>query len=409
MAQMVEELLELSTIESGLRPMASERVPIADAHGQPGPSPPARREQGGVARRQRRARGLRIWSATRRTSVRCCATSPTTRSSSRRRAAASPSAPHPASAGQVVLSLPRHRRRDHPRGPAPDLRALLEGGQLAAARRRGLRARAGDRPPRRRSPRRHGDGHLRASPRHRVPGGAAGCRRRIDPLRLTRLAAAEGGWLPFDESYDVESFLAGGGPWRNAFSTSMRRRRSRRIRRCSTGVTSTCSTPVFESTAPRTRGLLRQMSAYHLGWTDAQGRIGERPRGQAHPPRALALGVRVARGRPGMGAPGSRRRRADPQLHADPRRHPGRRPAPPPSSHGVDHLGHRAGHQRRRRHVRQRDERPARPRTAAGTQNARRAPAERGRGPGGRGPVPRPLARGPRRRARRPPTSGWSP
>ena len=30
MAQMVEELLELSTIESGQRPMASERVPIAN-------------------------------------------------------------------------------------------------------------------------------------------------------------------------------------------------------------------------------------------------------------------------------------------------------------------------------------------------------------------------------------------
>ena len=33
MAQMVEELLELSTIESGLRPMASERVPIAGLMG----------------------------------------------------------------------------------------------------------------------------------------------------------------------------------------------------------------------------------------------------------------------------------------------------------------------------------------------------------------------------------------
>ena len=33
MAQMVEELLELSTIESGLRPMVSERVPIADLMG----------------------------------------------------------------------------------------------------------------------------------------------------------------------------------------------------------------------------------------------------------------------------------------------------------------------------------------------------------------------------------------
>ncbi len=33
MAQMVEELLELSTIESGLRPMASERVPIAKLMG----------------------------------------------------------------------------------------------------------------------------------------------------------------------------------------------------------------------------------------------------------------------------------------------------------------------------------------------------------------------------------------
>jgi two-component system phosphate regulon sensor histidine kinase PhoR len=33
MAQMVEELLELSTIESGLRPMASERVPIATLMG----------------------------------------------------------------------------------------------------------------------------------------------------------------------------------------------------------------------------------------------------------------------------------------------------------------------------------------------------------------------------------------
>ncbi len=44
MAQMVEELLELSTIESGLRPMASERVPIAASDGQPRPAASACRK-----------------------------------------------------------------------------------------------------------------------------------------------------------------------------------------------------------------------------------------------------------------------------------------------------------------------------------------------------------------------------
>ena len=211
------------------------------------------------------------------------------------------------------------------------------------------------------------------------------------------LAAAEGGWLPFDNDYDVESFLAGGGPWRNAFSTSMRRLRARGSRRCSTG-TSIFSTHGLRGTAPRMRGLLRQMSAYHLGWTDAHGQPGERARRQADPPRALALGVRGARGRPGLGAAGGRRRRADPQLHAHPRRHPGRRPAAPPSPDGVDDLGRRAGHQRRRRHVRQRAERRcSRPGPRPGRQDARRPPAQRGGGAGGRGPVSRPLARRPSR------------
>ena len=44
----------------------------------------------------------------------------------------------------------------------------------------------------------------------------------------------------------------------------------------------------LRKTAPRTRGLLRQMSAYHLGWTDAQGRPADEPAGKRIRP-ALAL------------------------------------------------------------------------------------------------------------------------
>ena len=54
MAQMVEELLELSTIESGLRPMVERARPDRDAHGQPRPAPPPCREQGCRARSARR-------------------------------------------------------------------------------------------------------------------------------------------------------------------------------------------------------------------------------------------------------------------------------------------------------------------------------------------------------------------
>jgi geranylgeranyl diphosphate synthase, type I len=44
----------------------------------------------------------------------------------------------------------------------------------------------------------------------------------------------------------------------------------------------------LRKTAPRTRGLLRQMSAYHLGWTDAQGHPANDPAGKRIRP-ALAL------------------------------------------------------------------------------------------------------------------------
>ena len=44
----------------------------------------------------------------------------------------------------------------------------------------------------------------------------------------------------------------------------------------------------LRKTAPHTRGLLRQMSAYHLGWTDAQGRPADEPAGKRIRP-ALAL------------------------------------------------------------------------------------------------------------------------
>src|ERR1700726_4444630 len=44
----------------------------------------------------------------------------------------------------------------------------------------------------------------------------------------------------------------------------------------------------LRKTAPHTRGLLRQMSAYHLGWTDAQGRPANEPAGKQIRP-ALAL------------------------------------------------------------------------------------------------------------------------
>jgi len=44
----------------------------------------------------------------------------------------------------------------------------------------------------------------------------------------------------------------------------------------------------MRKSAPRTRGLLRQMSAYHLGWTDAQGRRANEPTGKRIRP-ALAL------------------------------------------------------------------------------------------------------------------------
>ena len=44
----------------------------------------------------------------------------------------------------------------------------------------------------------------------------------------------------------------------------------------------------LRKTAHRTQGLLRQMSAYHLGWTDAQGHPANDPAGKRIRP-ALAL------------------------------------------------------------------------------------------------------------------------
>ena len=70
----------------------------------------------------------------------------------------------------------RHRRRDPVEGSEPGVRALLPRGPRPVARDRRHRTGTRDRAPRRREPRRHGDGDERAGQRLDVRGSA--CRRR---------------------------------------------------------------------------------------------------------------------------------------------------------------------------------------------------------------------------------------
>ena len=188
----------------------------------------------------------------------------------------------------------------------------------------------------------------------------------------------------------------------------MRRRRSRGIRRCSIG------TPICSTTACDRRRLELGGCSARCPPTISAGSMPRdippnEPAGKRIRP-ALTLWACESLGRrPGLGAAGGGCGRADPQLHPDPRRHPGWRPTPPPSTRGVDDLGRRAGHQRGRRHVRQRAERPAcaRDRALGGRMRAAHLLSGRG-GPGRGGPVPRPLPGGSRRAPPRRPTCGWS-
>ena len=186
MAQMVEELLELSTIESGLRPMARERVPIAGLMASLDRLRPLAESKGvsldvSVAPETPDVFGdaSHLGQVLRNLAHNAIKFTPSGGSIT--------VSAIPGSDGHVVL-----RCRDTGVGITPadlpqDLRALLEGGQLPAARRRGLGARPRNRAARRRSPRRNRVGDLRASPRHRVPGRAPRCRGRRDPPRLTGL------------------------------------------------------------------------------------------------------------------------------------------------------------------------------------------------------------------------------
>ena len=179
LGRLVEQLLDLSKLESGEVPLHREEVPLARARVAGG-----LRDRGRTVRPGRRGAQrawptiCRRWTPTASACTRCCSTSSTTPSGSRPRAARWRSKPHRHN-GSVEVTVADtgvgHRRR----APAAALRALLPGRLGPRARGRGHRHRPRDRALRRGGARGPHQGRERAGPGERVhvrPAGRRGGR-----------------------------------------------------------------------------------------------------------------------------------------------------------------------------------------------------------------------------------------